>query len=133
MIGLFLLQDITEPAVETAPVVPTTPWEMVMAGSPLTQAVFALLVILSLLSWGIIYAKWREFRRVERSGDAFMREFEHAASLDEAARAAARSTPGPHTRVFARALQFLTDTKPAMAGTPERRAACAAFAEMRAA
>jgi biopolymer transport protein ExbB/TolQ len=123
MSGLyFLLQDAAEPAVSAPSVIPSTPWQMVLAGSPLTQAVFALLVLLSLLSWGIMFAKWREFRRVERSGDAFLREFEHAATLDEAARMAARSTPGPHTRVFARALQFLTDTKPAMAGTPERAA-----------
>ena len=122
MTGLFLLQDVIEPVVSSGPVVPRTPWEMVLAGSALTQGVFVFLVLLAILSWGIVFAKWREFRRVERSGDAFLREFEHAATLEEAARLAARSTPGPHTRVFSRALQFLTDTRPAMAGTPDRSA-----------
>lgn len=103
-------------------VIPTTPWELVMAGTPLTQAVFLLLVILSLVSWGVMLAKWREFRRVQRSGNAFLESFEHASTLDEAGRLASRAKPSPHTRVFHRAVQFLTDTKPAMPGTAERAA-----------
>ncbi len=126
MTGLFLLQDIMEPVmepvVEPAPAVPSTAWEMVLAGEPATQAVFVFLVLLSLLSWGIVIAKWREFRRVERTGEAFLRDFELASTLEEASRIAARTKPGPHTRVFNRAVQFLTDTRPAMAGTPERSA-----------
>lgn len=111
------------PLVQEVPsMVPHTPWEMVLAGSTLTQGIFVLLVLLSLLSWGIMFAKWREFRRVRRSGDDFMREFERSESLDEAARASARSGASPHTRVFARALQFLQDTTPALAGSPERTA-----------
>ncbi|HEU4632098.1 MAG TPA: MotA/TolQ/ExbB proton channel family protein [Gemmatimonadaceae bacterium] len=104
----------------SAPAVPSNAWEMVKGGEPLTQAVFALLVVLSLVSWAVMLAKWREFRRARRSGDRFLNEFEHAHSLEEAARSAARAEPGPHTRVFSRALQFLQDTKPAMGATPDR-------------
>jgi biopolymer transport protein TolQ len=100
--------------------IPSTPWEMVMGGQPLNKAVFAVLVVLSLVSWAVMFAKWREFARVRRSGSGFLRDFEHAATLDEAQRAAARARPGPHTRVFARAIEFLQDVKPAMAGTAER-------------
>jgi len=70
--------------------IPSTPWEMVTGGQPLTQGVFAILVVLSLVSWAVMFAKWREFARVRKSGDGFMRDFEHAATLDEAGRAAAR-------------------------------------------
>lgn len=108
--------------VEVPSMVPHTPWEMVLAGSALTQGIFVFLVLLSLLSWGIVLAKWREFRRATRSGDDFMREFERSETLDEAARASARAGASPHTRVFARALQFLQDTKPALAGSPDRTA-----------
>lgn len=108
--------------IEAPPMVPQTPWEMVLAGTPLTQGVFAFLVVLSLLSWGIMFAKWREFRRVRRNGDEFMREFEHATTLDEATRASARASASPHSRVFGRALQFLQETTPALAGSPERTA-----------
>jgi biopolymer transport protein TolQ len=104
----------------SAPIVPRTPWEMVLAGSPLTQAVFVLLVVLSLVSWAVMLLKAREFSRARRAGEAFLREFEHAQTLDQAARAAANASPSPHARVFSRGLQFLQDTKPAMAGSPER-------------
>ncbi len=114
---LALIQIIEGPAM-----VPHTPWEMVLAGSALTQAVFVFLVLLSLLSWGIMLAKWLEFRRVRRHGDEFMREFEHSSTLEEATRASARGGASPHSRVFARALQFLQDTTPALAGSPERTA-----------
>ncbi len=116
-VGILALIQIEGPAM-----VPHTPWEMVLAGSLLTQIVFAFLVLLSLLSWGIMFAKWREFRRVGRNGDEFMREFEHSSTLEEATRASARGGASPHARVFARALQFLQDTTPALAGSPDRTA-----------
>jgi len=100
--------------------IPSTPWEMIAGGQPLNKVVFVILALLSLVSWAVMFAKAREFRRVRKSGDVFLRDFEHASTLDEAARAAARSRPGPHTRVFARAIEFLQDVKPAMAGTAER-------------
>lgn len=107
---------------QPAAVIPETVWGLVMAGTWLTQGVFLLLVLLSLLSWAVMLAKWREFRRVQRSGDAFLHDFEHAATLDEAGRIASRAKPSPHTRVFGRALQFLSDTTPAMPGSADRAA-----------
>ena len=109
----FLLQ-------EAGNAIPSTVWEMVAGGKPLNKGVFAILIVLSLLSWAVMFAKWREFSRVRRSGDGFLRDFEHAGSLDEAARAASRATTGPHVRVFNRAMEFLQEVKPAMAGTAER-------------
>ena len=122
LFGQGVLALVQMQAVETPAMVPHTPWEMVLAGSTLTKGVFVFLVLLSLLSWGIVLAKWREFSRATRSGDEFMREFERSESLDEAARVSARVGSSPHTRVFARALEFLQDTKPALAGSPDRTA-----------
>lgn len=110
----------TTALLQVAGEIPLTPWGMVTEATILTQIVLVVLVILSLLSWGIMLAKWREFRRVQRQGHAFMREFEHSALLDQVATAARRSPPNPFTRVFERAVQFLTDTKPALAPTAER-------------
>ena len=105
---------------EAGNAIPSTVWEMVAGGKPANKVVFAILIVLSLLSWAVMFAKWREFSRVRRSGDGFLRDFEHAGSLDEAARAAARAQTGPHVRVFNRAMEFLQEVKPAMAGTAER-------------
>ena len=103
-------------------VVPTTPWEMVTGASLLTQLVLLVLAILSLVSWGVMIAKALEFRRVQAAGKAFMYEFERAHSLDEAGAIARRAQPSGFTRVFARAEQFLNDTRPALAATPDRTA-----------
>ncbi len=102
--------------------VPTTPWEMIAGASSIEQAVLVVLAILSLVSWTIIVAKLREFRRVQRDGELFVRDFEHARTLDEAAAAARRAPASAFTRVCLRGLQFLSDVIPALAGTPERTA-----------
>ena len=112
--GVLALVQVSEQ------VVPPTFWGMVSAGKPANQVVFAVLVVLSLVSWAVMLSKWRQFSAVQRHGNRFLNDFEHAGSLEEAARLAARATPSPHTRVFNRALQFLQDVKPAMGGTAER-------------
>src|ERR671920_1047645 len=65
--------------------VPTTPWEMVSSASTVTKFVLLVLLLLSLASWAIMLAKWREFRGVAAASRAFVDRFEHAARLDEAA------------------------------------------------
>ncbi len=107
---------------QSAAGVPSSPWELVAAGSTETKVVLALLLILSLVSWGVMLAKWLEFRRVTAAGRAFLREFEHARGLEDAESAAVRATPSPYVDVFRRALQFLSETRPALGGTPERTA-----------
>jgi biopolymer transport protein TolQ len=102
--------------------VPTSPWEMVVHANLLTQVVLVVLVVLSLISWMIMFAKWRQLRRVFKAGQKFMREFERAAALEEVASLARRSEPSPFTRVFTRALNFFAEMKPGalreIAGTP---------------
>ena len=102
--------------------IPTTPWEMVTNATLVTQIVLGLLAVLSLLSWAVMLGKWLEFRRVRRAADAFMRSFDRAQSLDEVSTLAKHATGSPFTRVFERAVQFLAQTKPALAASPERTA-----------
>jgi len=92
--------------------VPTSPWEMVVHANLLTQIVLGLLVILSLVSWAVMWAKWRQLRAVFAAGRKFMREFERAAALEEVASLARRSPASPFTRVFSRALNFFAEMKP---------------------
>jgi biopolymer transport protein TolQ len=102
--------------------VPQTPVELILSATPITQGVLVLLALLSLVSWMIMFAKWLEFRRVRAAGSDFLNEFEHAHSLDEVARAARKVRPNPFSRVFERAQQFIADTTPGLAATPERSA-----------
>ncbi len=91
--------------------IPTTPLEMVTHASPVTQVVLVILAILSLASWTIMFAKWIEFGKVSRASKTFTTEFESATKLEQAAGIARRARPSPYTRVFGRAIEFLTQTK----------------------
>ena len=110
-----LLFQLEAPAV-------TGSWRSLITDDPLHNAVLVLLAVLSLLSWGIMFVKFAEFRRAERDGRAFVREMEHATGLDEVVRLAQRARPSPFTAVFSRAMQFLNDTTPALAATNDRAA-----------
>lgn len=89
---------------------------------PLHNAVLLFLVFLSLMSWGIMFSKYFEFRRAEKNGHAFVHEFERANGIDDVMLVAQRSTPSPFTVVFARAVQFLNQTTPALAASSDRTA-----------
>ncbi len=102
--------------------VPSSMTAMIMGSGGVTKAVLALLIVLSLLSWGIMFAKWRAFRTAESNGRAFVADFERARGIDEAASIAQRARRSAFTAVFARAVQFLSETRPAMAATGDRTA-----------
>ncbi|HVT37752.1 MAG TPA: MotA/TolQ/ExbB proton channel family protein [Gemmatimonadaceae bacterium] len=92
--------------------IPSTPVELVMSASLVTQVVLVVLAVLSLISWGIMFAKWLEFRRMHKAGDAFLRDFGKVSRLEQAASLAKRVKPSPFTRVFARSVQFVQETRP---------------------
>jgi biopolymer transport protein TolQ len=102
--------------------VPRSPVEMVTHATPVTQAVLVVLVLLSLVSWAIMFAKWREFAAVRSAARAFIKEFDYAHHFEEAATFARRAKPSPFTRVFDRAMQFVNETKPALAPSQDRTA-----------
>jgi biopolymer transport protein TolQ len=102
--------------------VPSSPMELVTQSSGPTKVVLLVLAILSLVSWAIMIAKWREFKRAETAGREFVDRFERAHTLDEAAAIAERSAASPHKDVMTRAVRFITETTPALAATGERRA-----------
>ena len=95
---------------------------MVLSSDIVTKVVLVLLVVLSLMSWAIMFAKWRAFSAAESNGRSFVHDFERARGMDDAMLLAQRAKPSAFTSVFARAVQFLNDTKPALGATPERTA-----------
>ena len=98
--------------------VPSTPVELVTHATPLTQAVLVLLAALSLLSWAIMIGKWLELRRLASSGAGFMRDFERTSRLEQARALVQRSPPSPFTRIFARGMDFLMETRSGGASRP---------------
>lgn len=102
--------------------IPSSPFAMIATSDPLTKFVLAILAILSLISWAIMFAKWKAFGAAEKNGMAFVREFERARGMDDAMLLAQRVKSSAFTAVFSRAVQFLHDTKPALGATAERSA-----------
>jgi len=92
--------------------IPSTPIELIKSASYVTQGVLALLACLSLVSWGIMLAKWLEFRRMYKASHTFLTEFDKVSRLEQAVALAKRVRPSPYTRVFQRAISFLHDTRP---------------------
>jgi len=90
--------------------IPSTRFELILNASDETKVVLVVLVVLSLLSWSVMLAKWLAFRRAENSGREFMVEFHKGGRLEAVASLAKRSKPSAYTRVLQRALQFLQET-----------------------
>ncbi|MFL5630678.1 MAG: hypothetical protein ACJ77T_05455, partial [Gemmatimonadaceae bacterium] len=67
MSGVFFLQ--------AAQAIPSSPMELVTNSTGATKIVLFILVVLSLISWGIIFAKWYELRRAARITHSFAHEF----------------------------------------------------------
>lgn len=90
--------------------IPSTPLELITNSDVATKVVLALLLVLSLYSWGIMLAKWIEFRRMTRASKAFTRDFARATKLEQAVAMARKAPASAFNRLFARAVNFLQDT-----------------------
>jgi biopolymer transport protein TolQ len=114
MTALFLLQ------VGTA--MPTSLLDLVRHSRPAAQFVLGVLVVLSLISWTVMLAKWREFRRLQTHGRRFELEFSRTDSFEEVTALARRVEGSPYARVVERAVEFLGQTRPAIPATADRSA-----------
>jgi biopolymer transport protein TolQ len=101
--------------------IPSSPLELLTSSSGATKFVLAVLVALSLISWGIIFAKWQELRRAATITYSFAHEFAGAHTVEAAAQMA-RASNGPPARIMERAMRFIQETRPALSGTSERAA-----------
>ena len=103
--------------------VPTTPVELITGATTLTKGVLIVLAILSLLSWAIMFALWRELARAQGASLKFFRDFERASRLEEAGALAKVTAPNALTRLFMRAAHFVSDTRVRNQQTRERESA----------
>ncbi len=94
--------------IQVGAAIPTSPLGLIIASTISTKIILGLLATLSLLSWTIMFAKWRQFSSLQRISRDFLGRFEHAERFDQAAALGARSLSNPYTRVLARAAQFIS-------------------------
>ncbi len=55
---------------------------LILGASPVVKGVLALLLLLSITSWGIMFNKWRRYRKVRREAEAFSTTFWGGSDLD---------------------------------------------------
>jgi biopolymer transport protein TolQ len=74
--------------------------DLVLQASPLALTIDAILVAFSLLSWTIVFSKWKELRAVSGSNDRFLRAFRKSPGLEAVAMATEQFRPAPVVTVF---------------------------------
>ena len=102
---------IVAAAMQLRGAVPSTPLELITGATTLTKGVLIILAVLSLLSWAVMFALWRELARAQRTSLKFFRDFERASRLEEAGALAKVTAPNALTRLFMRAAHFVSDTR----------------------
>lgn len=75
-------------------------WEMVKTSQPVPITVMALLLILSLLSWAIVFSKYSLFRTANAANRQFLRAFRKATALEQVALASEQFRDSPLVAVF---------------------------------
>ncbi|GAC1515816.1 MAG: hypothetical protein NVS1B4_07880 [Gemmatimonadaceae bacterium] len=93
--------------------IPSSPMELVTNATTVTQVVLVFLALLSVVSWTIIIMKWLEFRAARRMAQGFVDEFARATRLAQARALVKRARPSSFTRIFGRAVDFLSVPRPA--------------------
>jgi biopolymer transport protein TolQ len=88
------------------------PWDLVATATPITKVILTVLAVFSLVSWVLIFWKWGEFRRLRRSGDAFVGGMESATGLRDVYQILTRLEDSPYSRVFRRGVNFFTELRP---------------------
>ncbi|MEO8335687.1 MAG: MotA/TolQ/ExbB proton channel family protein [bacterium] len=103
--------------------VPTSARDLIINAGLETHVVLVILIVLSLVSWTIMFAVGRQLSKSLRLATGFAREVERASRLAAAGEAAKHATPNAAQRVLLRALQFIGDdtrTRPVDAFAEER-------------
>ncbi len=74
--------------------------EMVRNSGVVAQGVLVILVLASLFSWAIMFAKWRRFSSARKQSKNFLRTFHKSGRLSEIAMVAEQYQPSPLVVVF---------------------------------
>lgn len=73
---------------------------MVSRSQPLPFTVLVILVVFSVASWAIIFAKWTAFRRARRANHRFLRAFRRSNGMEAVAMVAEQFRPAPLQSLF---------------------------------
>ncbi len=95
-----------------SPNAPRTALDMIVGATLPTTVVLLVLLAFSLVSWWLIFHKWRQFREVRRQGDRFLEQMERAQRLEDAYKAIIALPDSPYGRVFRQGVNFFSELRP---------------------
>jgi biopolymer transport protein TolQ len=101
--GMFLLQ--------VGGAIPSTPVELILQATTVTQAVLVILAVLSLMSWAVIFGVWIQLSAANKSARRFAQEFDKTRRLDEATSLARRTPKSALPKLFMQAAHFVEETR----------------------
>lgn len=73
---------------------------IIMSSGLVVQAVLALLLIASIISWGVIFFKWRQFKKIEAENTLFWEKYEATSNLKEIATYAKDESESPFSNLY---------------------------------
>lgn len=95
----------------------SSPWDLIVSATLPTKIILVVLAVFSLVSWVLIFWKWREFQEVDEQADRFVDRMETAGGLEDVRAALRRMQESPYTRTFSQGVEFFTELRPgALAG-----------------
>jgi biopolymer transport protein TolQ len=75
-------------------------WELVLGASFISKVVLLILLVGSLMSWTIIFAKWSQFKSARAANSSFLRAFRKAPNLDAVSVVSEQFRSAPLAGVF---------------------------------
>ncbi len=91
---------------------PTSVLGMILGATIATKIVLLLLAFGSVMSWWLVFMKWRQFRHVRAEGDRFLEQMERAQRLEDAYKAILALPESPYGRVFRQGVNFFSELRP---------------------
>jgi biopolymer transport protein TolQ len=91
---------------------PSNLTDMVLLGSLSTQIVLGVMLLVSALSWVIIFWKLGQFRRLKKQSRRYLAATSHAQRLEDVYKSVLRLPESPYKRVFQQAINFFSELRP---------------------
>ena len=86
-------------------------WQIIINSSAFGIFILLILTVMSIITWMIIFNKWRQFKDVETDNKRFKANFKRARQLSESVGQAKSSTNSPMSRIFLAGYKELVDLK----------------------
>src|SRR5215204_2958859 len=98
-------------ALQLGGAVPTSPRELILNATLVTQVVLVVLAALSLVSWAVMFAMSRELSRSRKQGRSFLDKFDKSRTLLDATTMVKFAGTSAFTRLFQHAMRYVQDTQ----------------------